>query len=237
MRSCIIRRLSAVFMLYLAVFLLCAPNVFAAEKALSPTIDQAVISIEPKGEGINLVTERITLENANLAKDKKVEHLIITFPGATAKELQVSSDQKSLPFNEVEGDGVRRLFVSVPEGTNTLAYMIQYTVQTSKEENRIPLVVPFYSTNGIKNAAIQLRFALPKGMYLHSSMPNYLGPANVPIKETLTAIPSFVIFNYGPAPQAVSANTWIGLINVLGILIVIVFWLLYERRKGGILNV
>jgi hypothetical protein len=238
MRSSNFKRLSIVLMLLLAVFLLCASSVFAtAAKPPVPMIDKAVIHVEPKGEGTSQVTETITLQNANAAKDKKIEHVMVTFPGSTMKDVLISKDQTPLTFTEVQGDGVKRIFVNVPDGTTALTYTIQYTAEIGKGENRIPLMVPFYSTNGIKNTAVELNFNLPKGMYLHSSMPNYLGADNAPAKETLTGVPSFVIFDYGPTPKAVSTNTWIGILNVIVILIVLAWWLIYEGRKGGVVNV
>jgi hypothetical protein len=237
MKSSNFGRLGTVLMLFLAVFLLCVPVAFAADKPPVPMIDKTVINIEPKGEGTSQVTETITLQNANAAKDKKVEHVMVIFPGSTMKDVLISKDQTPLTFKEVQGDGVNRIFVDVPDGAAALTYTIRYTVQIGKGENRIPLIVPMYSTNGIKNTAIELNFNLPKGMYLHSSMPSYLGADNAPAKETLTGVPSFVIFDYGPAPKAVSTNTWIGILNVCVILIVTAWWLIYESRRGGVANV
>jgi hypothetical protein len=238
MRSSNFSRLSTVLLVNLAVFLLCASSVFAtAAKPPQPATDKTVINIEPKGEGTSQVTEMITLQNANAAKDKKIEHVLVTFPGTTVTNLTVNKDQTALTFNEVQGDGFKRIFVDVPDGSAALSYTIQYTAQIGIGDNRIPLVVPSYATAGIKNTAVELNFNLPKGMYLHSTMPNYFGSDDQPAKQSLTGVPSFVIFDYGPAPQAVKASTWIGIINVLLIVFISAWWIIYERRKGVGINV
>jgi hypothetical protein len=192
-----------------------------AAYASGPTLESARIQAVASPSSTS-VTESFSLAGAAAS----VDNTLMTIPGVQVTDLVVTAGGRSVPYTQSRSGDVRHLRVAAAQAG--FAYTVRYRA-VGGDLSRVPLVVPVATPSAA--ALVRLSLQLPPGAYLQGdSFPVVAGDRGT-VTASLSAMPSFVHFAYGPQPAG--PFTVYNLVTALVVALIValtLIWIAGERR-------